>query len=281
MGAATGCPTPAITVSPARGASGTVVTVTGKSFWPPRSSGLGGVTIDFTSTASWQNPAAAMVDSAGDFTAKIAVASEDVVGSNPISATEQTACGAGGAVTYITATAPFTVLPPLWYRGQVGNGAEFALKKVTNESIEDLPDATLVGTIVFRTDDSYYAALDGHALDVWSAPKEFPGELVVHNGDQGSQPVYGTWVYTPSYSAEWNGKVEHLSLVPNESVEALPDAVLQGQVTGFATTNPYYRCLAGASLDTWTAPAEFPGELVVHNGDQGSQCTYLTATFAA
>ena len=86
-----------------------------------------------------------------------------------------------------------------------------------------------------------------------------------------------------TYSGQWppTSATVSLTLVPNVTVENLPDSSLQSsQLVDFQTNDPRYSCLNGEALDVWTAPAEFPGKLVVHNGDQGPQCTYGTWTFS-
>ena len=82
-----------------------------------------------------------------------------------------------------------------------------------------------------------------------------------------------------SYSASWQGATVALRHVPNQTVESLPDATLVGQVGNFETNDPTYSCLNGETINVFTAPAEFPGDYVVHNGLQGSQCAYGTWTF--
>ncbi|MDA8335511.1 MAG: stalk domain-containing protein, partial [Peptococcaceae bacterium] len=232
--------------------------------------------------------------------------------------------------------------------------------------------------------------LNGESINVWTAPAEFPGVYVVHNGDQGTQATYGTWTFpmtttsgptmpyslalsisppslpangsstatvtatvtgangqtvpndtvnftassgtvtssattnsggqaTATYTAGtapgnvtisatetagsatgsatltltaptwtftgvWQGQTLNLTQVTNVTVEQLPDAKLVGQITNFQTNEPtggeppFYE-LNGESINVWTAPAEFPGVYVVHNGDQGTQATYGTWTF--
>ncbi|MCW6160150.1 MAG: hypothetical protein LVQ95_03635 [Candidatus Micrarchaeales archaeon] len=82
-----------------------------------------------------------------------------------------------------------------------------------------------------------------------------------------------------SYTGVYNGTNMALTWVPNHTIENLSDARLVGVITDFQTTNPYYSCLNGDSMNVWSASNEYPGVLVVHNGLQGSQCTYITATF--
>ena len=101
--------------------------------------------------------------------------------------------------------------------------------------MEDYSDAQNVGHLQdFQTADATYSSLDGQALNVWKAPAEHPGELVVHNGGQGSQCAYGTWTFQPpsqgySYSGFWAPLARRVGLteVANANVEDFPDARLQ------------------------------------------------------
>ncbi|MGC8586665.1 MAG: hypothetical protein ACP5K5_03950, partial [Candidatus Micrarchaeia archaeon] len=77
----------------------------------------------------------------------------------------------------------------------------------------------------------------------------------------------------------YNGKLVYLTIVPQRTVESFPDVTPAGFLSNFSTTNKSYSCLDGASIRVWTASNEYPGYLVAHNGDQGSQCTYVTAIF--
>jgi hypothetical protein len=189
---------------------------------------------------------------------------------------EDYACGV--VICRIGAVASFSVTAPVvyTYTGQVGSWYQIPLQKVPNESVEGLPDATKVGRLVFTTNDPYYQALNGATLNVWRAPNEFPGELIVHNGDQGPQPVYGTWVYTPFYAVTWQGAWSQMRLTTNVSVENFSDAHLEGQGTNFETDDPYYSALDGDTIDIWQASTEFGNVLVAHNGDQGPQPVYGT-----
>ncbi|MCL5430240.1 MAG: hypothetical protein M1504_02045 [Candidatus Marsarchaeota archaeon] len=87
--------------------------------------------------------------------------------------------------------------------------------------------------------------------------------------------TYAQYVYCGSY----NGPIYDLTRVPNKNVEQFPDATLVGQITNFNTNDPYMACLNGETINVWTAPSEFPGVLVMHNGNQNSQCVYVTAIF--
>jgi hypothetical protein len=172
------------------------------------------------------------------------------------------------------------------------NGKDIALNGVCNVTIEGLADATLIGQVQhFETSDPQKDCLDGESINYWTAPKEFPGVYVVHNGWMGPQCSYGTWTFPQksqtggacqspnSASAVLNGRKLSLQLVTNVTIEGLPDATLVGQVQQFETCNPQKDCLNGESINYWTAPKEFPGVYVVHNGWMGSQCTYGTWTF--
>ena len=92
-------------------------------------------------------------------------------------------------------------------------------------------------------------------------------------------PTTTTTLSGYSYSASWQGATVALRHVPNQTVESLPDATLVGQVGNFETNDATYSCLNGETINVFTAPAEFPGDYVVHNGLQGSQCAYGTWTF--
>ncbi len=87
------------------------------------------------------------------------------------------------------------------------------------------------------------------------------------------------------FQGVWHGQIVRLTNVPNVTVEQLPDAQLVGQIHNFLahelpTSKPPFYCLNGENINVWIAPHEFPGVYVVHNGDQGNQCTYGTWTFS-
>ncbi len=273
-----------IAVSPASGPAQTVVDVTGTGFNPVAED----VWLVFGSGSPPSRGSSVSVNSSGDLSGSITVTASDTLGANTVLAYEIYPCNT--QVCEMEATAAFTVTlagPVQYsYTGTVGNWNQVPLSHVANVTVEGLSDATLVGQITnFQTTNPYYSCLDGRTLNVWRAPKEFPGELVVHNGDQGPQCVYGTWTYVPFYAGTWQGRWTQLSHVANVTVEGLSDSHLVGQITNFQTDDPYYECLTGTSgstgetVNVWEAPKEFPGELVVHNGDQGPQCVYGTWTF--
>ncbi len=90
-----------------------------------------------------------------------------------------------------------------------------------------------------------------------------------------------SYVMAQQFEGYWQGTFVHLLNVPNVTVEQLPDATDVGTLYDFTAieppySNPPFYCLNGENLNVWEAPNEFPGELVVHNGLQGSQCTYGT-----
>jgi hypothetical protein len=169
-------------------------------------------------------------------------------------------------------------------------GSSYALTHVTNVTVEGLPDSFVVGTITdFQTSDPAYSCLDGQTINVFLAPQEFPGVYVVHDGLQGSMCAYGTWTFSSNYSytGTWNGTAYSLTRVENVTVEGLPDAQLitndstgaAVQFTNFQTSDPSEQCLDGNSINVFMAQDEFPGQHVVHDGLQGSMCTYGTWLF--
>ncbi len=176
----------------------------------------------------------------------------------------------GPGYSYLAGVGPWTV----------------SMRRVRNVSVEQIRGAWLLGQVTFHTNDPYYSCLNGRALNAWRVPAE-PGTVIVHNGDQGPQCVYGTFVYQPFYTGTVHGTLVVLARHVNVSVEALADSSLVGQLTNFQSDDPYYACLdgttttGGATVNVWTAPREFGSSEVVHNGDQGPQCVYGTFVFRA
>jgi len=135
--------------------------------------------------------------------------------------------------------------------------------------------------VVFEvgSSDSFTAATSGE-LYLGFNDNTFSG----NTGQYQAVIKVGAPVSSYSYTGVWNGQTVNLTLVPNQTVEGFSDAKIVGQITDFQTSEPsgakppYYE-LDGESINVWTAPAEFPGVYVVHNGDQGSQPTYGTWTF--
>lgn len=100
-------------------------------------------------------------------------------------------------------------------------------------------------------------------------------------GQPTAQPPYPYYGNYPLFEGYWQGEPVYLQNIPNVTVEQLPDAVNIGMLYDFNAIEPPYSrppfyCLNGESINVWTAPYEFPGELIVHNGMQGPQCTYGT-----
>ena len=100
-----------------------------------------------------------------------------------------------------------------------------------------------------------------------------------------SSQVSGRMPESDGAAGLWNNQGAWQSVfmtrVKNVTIEGLSDARQVGQILDFETDNPAMSCLNGESVDLWTAPKEFPGMMVAHNGDQGSQCAYGTWTFPA
>ena len=158
-------------------------------------------------------------------------------------------------------------------------GTPLALQPQPSVSVEGLPDATLLSQqlINFQTNDPSTSCLNGQSINVFTAPKEFPDQFVVHDGLQGSMCAYGTWTIPRTYTGTWAGTAgTQLNRHSNVTVEGYADAAVVGQLTNFQTTDPTYACLKGATINVFTAPAEFPGQYVVHDGMQGSMCAYGT-----
>ncbi len=83
------------------------------------------------------------------------------------------------------------------------------------------------------------------------------------------------------FSGAWHGQRVCLRNVRNVTVERLPGVRQVGQIANFrafepAAARPPFRCLNGKQLNVWRTPRLFHGRPVVHNGDQGPQCTYGT-----
>lgn len=97
-------------------------------------------------------------------------------------------------------------------------GNRIRLKHVPTVAVERLHDAGVVGTCRnLRTNDRAYARLTGKSINVFVAPREYPGKYVVHNGRQGKQPILGTWTF---------------------QISTAPSAVVKGTVTDASTKAP-------------------------------------------
>jgi hypothetical protein len=187
---------------------------------------------------------------------------------NPHKAAQVAKAPNGSGYSYLAGVGPWTV----------------SMRRVGNVSVEQIRGAWLLGQVRFHTNDPYYSCLNGTALNAWRVPAN-PGVVIVHNGDQGRQCVYGTFVYQPFYTGTFGGTLVVLAWHANVSVEALGDSSLFGQLTNFQSNDPYYACLdgttttGGATINVWTAPKEFGTSDVAHNGGQGPQCVYGTFVF--
>ncbi|PMP93109.1 MAG: hypothetical protein C0173_01260, partial [Desulfurella sp.] len=71
------------------------------------------------------------------------------------------------------------------------HGRWIPLQHISNVTVEGFRDARLVGQCKLNA-PSY--TINGEMINVWEAPNEYPGQLLVHNGDQGPQPTYQTWI---------------------------------------------------------------------------------------
>ena len=377
------CAAPTVSgISPTSGPPGTTVTITGSGF----GSSAGEVQfLNYHGTPAWVKATV----SAWSNTSITATVPNVNAAPGPISVDVTPACGVS-AWPNDTGAVQFSVTAPSYTYACTFNGTSETLTKVTNVTVESLSDATNIGTCDnFQTNDPYYSALNGENINTWTAPSEFPGVDVVHNGDMGTQSVYGTWTFpapttqkqnltltasaspnpvtagsswtltvtlsqpvndgtvnatatgngttwswnpcTPTngvctfpsgsstgasgltagtytvnvtwsgdsqynaasgtttltvsastaytYTCTFNGTSETLTKVTNVTVEGLSDATNIGTCDNFQTNDPYYSALNGENINTWTAPSEFPGVDVVHNGDMGTQSVYGTWTF--
>jgi len=123
------------------------------------------------------------------------------------------------------------------------------LRQVPNMAVEQLADATLIGRLGdFQADVAPFTCLNGESLNVWSAPAEFPNELVVHNGRQGTQCAYGTWVFSETTAATSPSSTTLASGTPDLFVST--GAV---RPPGQLYTWPYYPTRIQMDNDDWIA----------------------------
>ena len=74
-------------------------------------------------------------------------------------------------------------------------GQQVNIVPVRNVDMGNYHDRQFQGVATgFFTNDPAYRSLDGSSIDVWSASKEFGGELVLNNSLQSSEPK-GTWTF--------------------------------------------------------------------------------------
>lgn len=160
-------------------------------------------------------------------------------------------------------------------------GYAYSLTPVSNVVVAAYPDAKLVGQVTnFQTTSKKESCLNGLAINVYTAPAEFPGLYVVNDDSQGTMCALGTWTFPIySYTASWLGYPSFsLRLIANVSVESFPDATLVGKVANFQTQDAHFSCLDSQTLNVYTAPSEFPGLYLVHV-TAGSMCTPTAETW--
>ncbi len=190
----------------------------------------------------------------------------------------------------------YSAKTPVRFFSGIWQGHRIRIWNVRNVTVEKLPDARKVGVLrdfIARephTARPPFYLLNGETINVWVAPRQFPGKYVVHNGMQGTQKTYGTWVFAMNrppvrfFSGIWQGHRIRIWNVRNVTVEKLPDARKVGVLRDFIarephTARPPFYLLNGETINVWVAPHEFPGKYVVHNGMQGTQKTYGTWVF--
>ncbi len=93
-------------------------------------------------------------------------------------------------------------------------------------------------------------------------------------------PYTTTCVFKPNAASLGATRTVTPTTICNLTVEGLPDATFVGTCSSFTTDNPSATCLNGSSLNVWVAPNEYGSLLVIHNGNQGPQCTYGCWSFA-
>ncbi|AEE14094.1 hypothetical protein Thena_0454 [Thermodesulfobium narugense DSM 14796] len=70
-------------------------------------------------------------------------------------------------------------------------GQDIPLQHIQNVTVEGFRDAQLVGQCQLHAPGS---CLNGEFINVFRAENEYPGKLLVHNGLQGPQCTYQTWI---------------------------------------------------------------------------------------
>ncbi len=157
-----------------------------------------------------------------------------------------------------------------YYYTGIWNGQTVYLKLVPNVTVESLPDATLVGTLsdFYTNQPSYlsppYAELNGENMNVWTAPSEFPGEYVVHNGDEGSQPIYGTWIIVGSEAAIPTPPTQPPLPYPQSSYYP-PPVVSPPPPANVTVSTPYFIVSIGEGVGVYYMPS-IAGFVFSYNG---------------
>jgi hypothetical protein len=130
------------------------------------------------------------------------------------------------------------------------------VKHAPNVSVERFKDAAVIGMCQdLRTNDHYYNRLIGRNINVFYAPREYPGVFVVHNGRQGRQPVLGTWTF---------------------AIPGAPSATLSGTVTDSATSKP----IAGATVSAQQCIAKPTQHCTIHTDKTNASGKYAIQFFA-
>ncbi len=154
-------------------------------------------------------------------------------------------------------------------------GYSYSLTPVANVTVAAYSDARFVGQVTnFQTTSHKASCLNGLAINMYTAPAEFPGAYVVDDDSQGAVCFLGTWTFPIySYGASWlNYPSSSLKLIANTCVECFTDATVVGSVSNFQTQDAHFSCLDGQSLNVYGAPNEFPALYVVRVVG-GSMCT--------
>jgi len=160
-------------------------------------------------------------------------------------------------------------------------GYSYSLTPVANVTVAAYPDARFVGQVTnFQTTSHKESCLNGLAINVYTAPAEFPGAYVVNDDSQGAACFLGTWTFPNySYAASWlNYPSSSLTLIADTCVECFTDASVVGSVSNFQTQDAHFSCLDGQSLNVYSAPNEFPGLYVVRVVG-GAMCTPYAETW--
>jgi hypothetical protein len=128
------------------------------------------------------------------------------------------------------------------------------------------PDAVIQGQVVnFTTDDPSFACQNGQALNVYAAPTEFSGKLLVVGGCPNSIP--GAWTFPSSggytYSAMWKSKTVKLNVV--SPVPGNAAIIPNTYVSNFKTNDPQYQCFNGAFLQVWRVSDYPPNQYLVYD----------------
>jgi hypothetical protein len=96
--------------------------------------------------------------------------------------------------TAAVADPPVPSIPP-YPAAATWRSTTVPLVQINNQTVEGLPGARWVGSVTnFVTFNPAFSCLNGSRINVFTAP-DFPGMYAVHNGLQGPQCTYGTWLF--------------------------------------------------------------------------------------